>query len=121
MGVRREKVMIANGQSMPGADMGEVTSADESEEHLPGKMPAKKRRRVCRRGKSDVKIESRIDSTASAVCHVIRIMRSLHTPMLYNLKTDFLNDDALILKAIGEFEAASQFWVANAKEENTAE
>ena len=41
--------------------------------------------------------------------------------MIYNLKTDFLNDDALILKATGEFEAASEFWVAIAKEENTAE
>ena len=84
-------------------------------------MPAKKRRRVCRGRKSDVKIESRIDFTVSAVCHAIRLLGSLYTPMLYNLKTDFLNDDALILKAIGEFEAASEFWVANANEENTTE
>ena len=34
---------------------------------------------------------------------------------------DFLNDDALILNAIVEFEAASEFWSADAKEEKTAE
>ena len=68
-----------------------------------------------------MKVETRIDFTVSAECHIIRLMGSLYTPMLYNLKTDFLNDDALILKAIGEFEAASEFWAANAKEENTAE
>ena len=40
--------------------------------------------------------------------------------MLFKLTKDFLNDDALILKAIGDFEAASAFWAANAKEEMTA-
>ena len=42
-------------------------------------------------------------------------------PMLHKLTEDFLNDDALILKEFGEFEAASEFWAANAKEEKTAE
>ena len=41
--------------------------------------------------------------------------------MLFKLSKDFLNDDALILKVIGDFEAASGFWAANAKEEKTAE
>ena len=36
------------------------------------------------------------------------------------LSSPCINDDALILKAIGDFEAASAFWAATAKEEMTA-
>ena len=100
MGVRREKVGIANGQSMDGAGMGEVESADESEGHLLVKMPAKKQRRACH-GSKCVKIESRIDFTVSAACHVCRLTGSIVMPMFHKLTKDSLNDDALILKAIG--------------------
>ena len=48
-------------------------------------------------------------------------MASLFKPMLFKLTKDFLNDDALILKVIGGFEAASAFWAATAKGEKTAE
>ena len=40
---------------------------------------------------------------------------SLFKPMPIKLTKDFLDDDALILKAIGDSEAASAFWAATAK------
>ena len=48
-------------------------------------------------------------------------MISLGEPLLQKLTKAFINDDALILKAICEFEAASECRAANAKEEKTAE
>ena len=42
-------------------------------------------------------------------------MASLFKPMLFKLTKDFLNDDALILKVVRDFEAASAFWAATAK------
>ena len=80
-----------------------VQSADESEE--PQKEPARKKRRGYH-GPARLKMESRTDFTVSAACHV---MASLFKPMLFKLTKDFLDDDALILKVIGDFEAASAF------------
>jgi hypothetical protein len=122
-GVQRKQVEqkpSSDPQSKDDAVKVEVESADESEGHLPEKRPAKKQRRACHGSKSAVKIESRIDFTVSAACHVCRLMASLFMSMLFKLSKDFLNDDALILKVIGDFEAASGFWAANAKEEKTA-
>ena len=90
-------------------DAVKVQSADESEE--PQKEPARKKRRGYH-GPARLKMESRTDFTVSAACHV---MASLFKPMLFKLTKDFLDDDALILKAIGDFEAASAFWAATAK------
>ena len=41
-------------------------------------------------------------------------MASLLKPLLFKLTEDFLNDDALILKVMGDFEAESAFWAATA-------
>ena len=98
-------------------DAVKVESTDEAEE--PQGKPAKKQMRG-HSGPARLKIESRIDFKVSAACHVCRIMASIFKPVLFKLTKDFLNDDALILKAIGDFEAASAFWAAHAKEEMTA-
>ena len=79
--------------------------------------PANKQRRACHVSKSAVKVESRIDFTVSAAGHVCRLVGSPFLPMLQQLTKGFINDDALILKVICDFEAASEVWAANAKEE----
>ena len=118
MGVQRKQVeQKPSSEPQSKEDAVKVESADESEE--PPKKSAKKRRRGHHR-RAPLKIESRIDFKVSAACHVCRLMASLFKPMLFKLTKDFLNDDALILKVVGDSEAASAFWAANAKEEKTA-
>ena len=61
---------------------------------------------------SRVKIESRIDFNVAAESHGSRLMAIMCKPVLFKLTKDSLNGDALIQKAIEDFEAASAFWAA---------
>ena len=65
-------------------------------------------------GAPRLKLEHRMDFQVSAACHVCRFIASIFKPMPFQLPKDFLHDDALILKVMGDFEAESAFWAATA-------